>query len=500
MTVAAMMTAPAILAAAMGDGSVARAFALCAGVTAVAAALLLLATYRRAALSSTQAEFGVLIAAFTLLPVAAAAPVTIAAPFLGYGDAYFEMVSMITTTGATVFEAPGDTHPALNLWRGLVAWLGGLIALVMAYAILAPRNLGGFEVRGDLGRSGAIGRLRGDPLWAGGRERQAAAERITAAVRDVAPVYAGLTAALAIVLTGLGAPPLRALTAAIGVISTSGIKAGDGPVFAETGFAAEAVAAVFLVLAATRHTYGSSGQGAFRFNRLPGDPEMRILLVVVAGSTVWLFLRHFVGVLELAGAPSGGGADFLAAIWGTAFTALSFATTTGYVSESWGAARTWSGLDNPSLVLFGLAVMGGGIATTAGGVKLLRAYALFRHGAREMERLVRPSSISGSGARKRGIRREGAQIAWVFVMLFLVTLAFVIVALSLTGLEFENAIAASISALTNTGPLFAAATGGEGGWLTTVSAEGRAILIVAMVLGRVEVLALIAMMTADTWR
>ena len=73
---------------------------------------------------------------------------------------------------------------------------------------------------------------------------------------------------------------------------------------------------------------------------------------------------------------------------------------------SWDAARIWSGLSNPSLILYALAIMGGGIASTAGGVKLLRAYALFKHGQRELERLVRPSSIAGSGAGRRGLRRD----------------------------------------------------------------------------------------------
>ena len=187
------------------------------------------------------------------------------------------------------------------------------------------------------------------------------------------------------------------------------------------------------------------------------------------------------------------------AAWGAFFTVLSFATTTGYESAHWGAARAWSGLENPSLILFGLAMIGGGVATTAGGIKLLRAYALLNHGSREMERLVRPSSIAGSGARKRGLRREGAQIAWIFVMLYLVSLALTMLALSLTGMRFEDALAAAIAALTNTGPVFSATTE-DASWLTAVSAEGRAVLVVAMVLGRVELLALIAMINPDNWR
>ena len=156
-------------------------------------------------------------------------------------------------------------------------------------------------------------------------------------------------------------------------------------------------------------------------------------------------------------------------------------------------------MNTTETVLASLAIIGGGVATTAGGVKLLRAYALFNHGRREMERLVRPSSISGTGARKRGLRREGAQIAWVFVMLFLVSLAITMLALSLTGLNFEQSLAASIAALSNTGPVFTAVTV-DGSWLRSISPEGRAVLVVVMVLGRVELLALIALLNPNNWR
>ncbi|MEL6794261.1 MAG: potassium transporter TrkG, partial [Pseudomonadota bacterium] len=379
--------------------------------------------------------------------------------------------------------------------RGLTAWTGGFVALVMAFALLAPRNLGGFEVRGDQGRSGAVGRLTGTPDWAGGRDREASADRIASAIRMVLPIYAALTLGLALILAAFGLAPLNAAVTAMGVLSTSGIKADDESAFAAGGPGAEVVAAIFLVFAVTRRTYGAAGQGALNWNLMRKDAELRILAVIALAATAWLFLRHFIGALELDDA----GGFSLEALWGAFFTVLSFATTTGYESTYWGDARAWSGLDNPSLILFGLVLIGGGIATTAGGVKLLRAYALFNHGVREMERLVRPSSIAGSGARKRGLRREGAQIAWIFVMLYLVALAAVMLALSIFGLAFEDALAAAIAALSNTGPVFTAVTD-DGSWLTSLTPEARGVAAVGMVLGRVELLALIAMLNPDNWR
>ncbi|WP_340109280.1 potassium transporter TrkG [Pikeienuella sp. HZG-20] len=494
-TLAVLMLGPALFAALRGDWSVAAAFGYSAGVTAIVGCLLIAALFRRLDHASAVGEFTVLIATLAFTPVAAAIPVAAAAPLLSFEAAYFEMVSMITTTGATVFERLDEVHPAILLWRGIIAWLGGLVALVMAYALLAPRGLGGFEVRGDRGRSAALGRLVGSPVWAGGAPVEAAGDRLTAAIRSVLPVYSGLSFCLMLLLMMLGHAPLNAAVLAAGTLSTSGVSTGANASFISSGFAGELTIAVFLVLAATRHTYGGTGQRPLRLTGLSEDPEMRILFIVVIGTGGWIYVRHWLGVLELE---DGAGAGSLRALWGGLFTTLSFATTTGYLSADWESARAWSGLDNPSLIFIGLAIMGGGIATTTGGVKLLRAYALFKHSAREMERLVRPSSVSSSRAGKRGLRREGAEIAWVFVMLFLVTLALAMLALSLTGMSFEVGLSAAVAALSNTGPLFPATTGRS--WLTSVSAEGRGVLVVVMVLGRVEILALIAMLNTDNWR
>ena len=178
---------------------------------------------------------------------------------------------------------------------------------------------------------------------------------------------------------------------------------------------------------------------------------------------------------------------------------MSFLTTTGFESVSWQAARNWSGLDTPGMILMGLAMMGGGVATTAGGVKLLRVYALYLNGRREMDRLSHPSSVGRATGHGRRIRRKGAFVAWVFFMLFALTLALTSAVLAALGVEFENAIVLAVAALSTTGPLVTAAVDTPIA-LVELSAVGKLVFTAAMVLGRLELLAIIALINPVLWR
>jgi trk system potassium uptake protein TrkH len=132
-------------------------------------------------------------------------------------------------------------------------------------------------------------------------------------------------------------------------------------------------------------------------------------------------------------------------------------------------------------------------------VKLLRVYVLVRHGQRELERLVHPSSIGGSGGQARFLRREGAYVAWIFFMLFAIAIAVVMLALALTGLDFESALVLTIAALSTTGPLAGVAADTPLSYAVLPEAA-KLILAATMVLGRLETLAIIALLNPEFWR
>jgi trk system potassium uptake protein TrkH len=501
------MLGPGLFGLIQRDWHSARTFFYCAIFTGFACATLAMALGLRRGDGIARNELRDLVVCWALVPLFAAAPLWLRTPYIGAWGAWFEMVGAFTTTGGTVYADPGKVPDAVHLWRGMVAWLGGLVTLVAAFAILAPRNLGGFEVSAH--STGAAGqRVRpqgfqsvassgpgGGSLSHLGVSTARLDERIARTLRLVLPVYGTLTAVLAFLFSALGQDGLNAVVHAMAIVSTSGISPDAGGLSATPNFRVELVAALFMVLAATRLTYA----GTRRFGNIErwrGDPELKLMALLVVTATLALILRHWFGALtiDLGGRTS----EALPALWGAAFTSLSFLTTTGFESASWHTARDWSGLANPGLILLGLCAIGGGAATTAGGIKLVRGYVLLRHGYRELERIAQPNSVLATGTRLRGILSEGAFLAWTFVMLYIMAIFVAVIALTMTGMAFEDSLVAAISSISNTGPAFALVTPGDIDF-SRLSESQRVILAATMILGRIETLAVISLFNTDTW-
>ncbi|WP_347309770.1 TrkH family potassium uptake protein [Defluviimonas sp. SAOS-178_SWC] len=483
------MLLPAVHALTVSDHAVARAFFYSGMLFLMLSALLGIATAANRSGNPSRSHLLTLLGTFTVLPLMLAVPFAEAVPDTTLYNAWWEMVSSLTTTGASLFE-PGRLPPSVHLWRALTGWMGGFFVLVTAVAILAPMNLGGFEV--------LSGAPAGQGVIAAGQAARGVApsERLWRHTKTLFPAYAGLTLALWIGLILAGDTALVAACHAMSTLSTSGISPVGGLSGSRSGAWGELVILVFLVFALSRRLY-PSGRTLRNTSGLFLDPELRMSLLIVTLVPALLFLRHWVGALEVDEVKDTAAA--IRALWGTIFTVLSFLTTTGFESIDWTEARDWSGLATPGLILAGLAVIGGGVATTAGGVKLLRVYALYRHGEREIERLVHPSSVGGAGAQARRLRRQGAQMAWIFFMLFALSIAVTMLALALTGLDFVASTTFAVSALSTTGPLAAVAAEAPLPW-SELNGAARAVTAAAMVLGRLETLAIIALLNPDFWR
>ena len=483
------MLGPALHAVSVGDEATSRAFLYSGLITLVLFAMLAVATSGTVIRRRARSHLITIGVFFTLIPALLAIPFAQATSNTGFDSVYLDMVSALTTTGLPVYETT-RIGASVHLWRAEVAWLGGFFMWVVAVSVFAPLNLGGFEV----GSGNQVG--QGATLTQTQIHRVAdPAERLARFTRRFLPVYAGLTGLLWLLLIAAGDRPFVALCHAMSTMATSGISPVGGIGGSGSGYMGEVVVFVFFAFALSRLTF-SSDDRTDGVRTLVRDPELRLGLSLIALLPVLLFVRHFVAAIEADGEIRF--AEGLSGFWGALFTTASYLTTTGFESRAWGATRIWSGLETPGLILMGLAVFGGGVATTAGGVKLLRVYALYKHGLRELEKLVQPSSVGGAGQVARRFRRQGAYVAWIFFMLFAISIATVMAALSLFGIDFERALVLTIATLSTTGPLVVSASDPID--LISLGLGAKLILAAAMALGRLETLALIALLNPDFWR
>ena len=425
------------------------------------------------------AQLWSLIAFFLGFPLLLAIPlyeVSAAGQFI---DAYLDIVSTVTTTGLPVF-APGSLSETLVIWRVSLGWASGFLIWVFAWSIFAPLNLGGFEHLGARGEAmtqtqnarQTTGRLPAEKFW-------------SEAVR-LGPVYLWITLAAALALLIVSGDPSYALLRAMATIATFGIEipehSGAG------GVGGEVILALVMLFALSRSTFSTVFARARKW-RVTEDPELRVAAGLVLVATLVL-IGQGARYVEGLGA-------HLELVWGAFFTSLSYLTTTGLASDSLPVVLV--NLDPVEIILVALAMIGGGVATTAGGIKLLRVFILTGHSRAEVNRLIAPSQVMSGQIESRSHDHHSAMLACVFLVLFILVMGAITLALTVAGSPVKDSLYLTLATVTNTGPLLPTGSGAET-LVMSLPTQAKMILAAAMVLGRLEVLALLALLNPDIYR
>ena len=425
------------------------------------------------------AQLWSLIAFFLGFPALLAIPLYEVSGTGQFIDAYLDIVSTVTTTGLPVF-APGSLSETLVIWRVSLGWASGFLIWVFAWSIFAPLNLGGFEhlsARGETmikSRSArrSAGRLPAEKFW---RE----------ALR-LGPVYLWITLAAALALLIVSGDPSYAVLRAMATIATFGIEipgnSGAG------GITGEGILAVVMLFALSRSTFSTVFARARKW-RVTEDRELRVAAGLILLASVILIAQ---GAQNLEGLHAR-----LELIWGAFFTSLSFLTTTGLTSDYLPSGIV--NLDPVEIILVGLAMIGGGVATTAGGIKLLRIFILAGHSRAEVNRLIAPSQVMSGQIESRSHDHHSAMLACVFLVLFILVLGAITLALTVSGSPVKEALFLTLATVTNTGPLLPTG-GGAQTLVMALPTQAKLTLAAAMVLGRLEVLALLALLNPDIYR
>ena len=403
--------------------------------------------------------------------------------FSSYVDCYFEAMSGLTTAGATVVQALDTLPRSLLLWRALTHWLGGLGIVVLFVAVLPSLGVGGKRLL---------------QIEAPGPAPEGLQPQIHQTARVLLYIYLALTAAEILALLVAGMSFFDAVCHTFTTIATAGFSTRNASIGAYDSLAIDIILIVFMVLSAVNF-------GLYfallrrRYGTVLRDPELRTYLILLAaGATVisLCLLRHSITLTTGDPIPVG----TASAIRYGVFTTVAIGTTTGYTNcdfDTWPFAA--------KAVLVALMFIGGSAGSTAGGIKVIRIWIAFKILLSEIERVFRPHVVRPVRV-GRAVVDDQLKLATISYILGIVVLfavgSFAVMVFErfnpATTCDYTTAAGASIACLFTIGPGLAQVGAIENyGWMTPYS---KMLLALWMALGRLEVFAIIVLLTPRFWR
>jgi len=447
-----------------------RAFLSAAGLTAFCGLAMSLATRRFRRELQPRDGFLLVTLIWLLLPAFGALPLWLAIPGLSVTDAYFEAMSALTATGATVLSGLDHLPLSVNVWRAFMQFVGGLGIIVLVVAILPMLGVGGSQ----LFRAETAGPMKDQKLT----------PRIAETARALWVVYFLLAAACLLAYRAAGMGWADAFIHMCSTISLGGFSNYDASLGHFDSPLIEAVAMVFMMLAGVHlvlYFLVWRSRSAAVFWR---SPEVRAFYAVIAGA-IALVTTH----LLLTGTY----ASVAEALRHAAFHVVSLATTTGYSSEDYGLWPLF-----PAMLLLLLGCFATCAGSTGGGIKMVRMLLLVRQARRELVRIVHPAVVNPVVLGGRAISDRVIQSVIAYMMIYGAMLTALTMAMVATGLDAVTAFSAVVATLNNIGPgLGAVGPAANYGGLSDVQTW---IGSFAMLLGRLELLAVLVLLTPQFWR
>ncbi|MFC5696404.1 TrkH family potassium uptake protein [Pseudomonas sp. GCM10022186] len=395
-----------------------------------------------------------------------------ALPFLftqhiSYTDAYFESMSGITATGATVLSGLDNMSPGILIWRSLLHWLGGIGFIGMAVAILPLLRIGGMRLfqTESSDRSEKV------------------LPRSHMVAKYIVAIYVGFTllGALAFWLAGMGM--FDAVNHAMSAISTGGFSTSDLSLAKWEQPAVHWVAVVVMILGSLPFMlYVSVLRGhrmaLFKDEQVRGFLGLLLVIWLVLGTWYWLTTQL----------------HWLDALRHVAVNTTSVLTTTGF------ALGDYSLWGNFSLMLFFyLGFVGGCSGSTAGGIKIFRfqvAYILLKA---NLKQLVHPRAVIKQAYNGHRLDDDIVRSILTFSFFFTIIICAIALGLSLLGLDWITALTGAAATVSGVGPGLGEIIGPAGNF-ASLPDSAKWLLTLGMLLGRLEILTVLVLLTPYFWR
>ncbi len=400
------------------------------------------------------------------LPLFGALPFMMGATELRFVDAFFEAMSGLTTTGSTVLSGLDDLPRGMLLWRGIMQWLGGIGIIVVAMVFLPELRVGGMQI------------FKSEAFETMGK----ILPRATAIAGQISVIYVALTIACVVAYMAFGMGGFDAIVHALTTVSTGGFSTYDAS-FGTFSGPLEYVASIFMILAAlpfVRYVQLINGRpmAVWKDTQVRGFLMTIAVLVVIAALVLHqVFPRHWEHALREA-----------------LFNITSIISGTGYASVDymqWGSFLI--------AVFFFVGLIGGCAGSTACSVKIFRYQLLLASIRVQLKRIRSPSGVFLLRYDGKVVAPDVLSSVISFFVFFVVSMGILSVALGMTGLDFITSVSGAATALANIGPGLGDQIGPSGNF-GGLNDTAKWMLSAAMLIGRLELMAVYAILTVKFWR
>ena len=391
---------------------------------------------------------------------------------LDYTNSFFEAMSGLTTTGATVLGHSStllieDVPHGILFWRSFTQFIGGMGIIVFSIAILPMLGIGGVQ----LFRAEVAGPV---------------ADKITPRVKQTAKllwgIYVGFVLILCLILKIEGMSWFDAICHSFTTIATSGFSTKNISIAAYGGLIQWTII-IFMFIAATNFSlhYYFIAKGKFEYYK---DHEFRVYFGLCIIFSI-LFFINIVGTNKYQ-------TDLLS-FRHSVFAAVSILTTTGFSTENF---NEWPEMSK--MLLFFLFFIGGSSGSTTGGMKIIRSILVVKYLLYEVRKLLHPKGVFNITIGENTIDDNVVRATLGFYLFYILIFVFTAIFLSFTGLDVETALTASASAIGNIGPgLGSIGPYGNWGHLTDFA---KWLTSFCMLLGRLEIFTVVVLFSRSFWK
>ena len=380
-------------------------------------------------------------------------------------NAFFESMSGITTTGSTIIPNLENMPKGILFWRAILQWLGGIGIIVMAITLMPIMNVGGMQLFKISNNDSS--------------------EKILPKSKEIAIrliyIYFGLTALCAISYKILGMNVFDSMTHSMTTIATGGFSNYNESIGFFDSVYIEISAMIFIILGSLPFIayikFLSGNRGIFF-----SDIQIKTFIKTIALSTILLIVYLILN--------NSSNLDIRSIF----FNVISILTGTGYVNAQF---DNWGGF--PLLLFLGLMFIGGCAGSTTCGVKIFRIQILWSFVGNQLKKIIYPKGIFVLKYDKNPIDNKFVSSIISFIYMYLIIFFIITALLSLTGLDFITSISGAATSISNVGPGLGSIIGPNGNF-SSLPDISKWILTLGMILGRLELFAILVLFLPSFWR